>query len=219
MASPRFRWLTGASRHWRTADDGGLGTATLVDGGDLLRADGGRRGLGATQLGWAGGGVGTLEAGARVGAASRARPGAVAAWGSGGAARAGAAARLGAQGVAQGRRRSAGRGGGVARRRRSAGRGGGGVARAGGGLDGGLGRGGGGFDDGLACGRRAPRRRPRAGRLGGGLRQGGSWAGAAALRQGRGGLIERRRMSPRVRGWALKRLIPVGQNIGPTGIN
>jgi hypothetical protein len=36
-----LRWLTGASRHWRTADDGGLGTATLVDGGDLLRADNG----------------------------------------------------------------------------------------------------------------------------------------------------------------------------------
>jgi hypothetical protein len=54
MASPRLRWLTGASRHWRTADDSGLGMAALVDGGDLLRADGGRQGLGggAARAGW-----------------------------------------------------------------------------------------------------------------------------------------------------------------------
>jgi hypothetical protein len=46
MASPRLRWLTGASRHRRTADVGGLGTVALVDSGDLLGADGGRQGLG-----------------------------------------------------------------------------------------------------------------------------------------------------------------------------
>jgi hypothetical protein len=36
MASPRLRWLIGASGHWRMADDDGLGMAALVDGGDLL---------------------------------------------------------------------------------------------------------------------------------------------------------------------------------------
>jgi hypothetical protein len=92
MESPRLRWLTGASRHRRTADDGGLGTVALVDGGDLLGADGGRRGLGG------GDGGGTTRAGAVWGA----RPGAA-------AARAGAAARLGAR---TGARAGAARGGG-----------------------------------------------------------------------------------------------------------
>jgi hypothetical protein len=100
MASPRLRWLTGASRHWRTANDGGLGTVALVDGGDLLRADGGRWGLGGGAARAGQGGVGALEAGARVGAASRARPG---------------AGPRGALGGGQ-RRRSSGRGGSAARR-------------------------------------------------------------------------------------------------------
>jgi hypothetical protein len=43
------------------ADDGGLGTTALVDGGDLLGADGRRRGLGAAAP--------PLGRGARVGAA------------------------------------------------------------------------------------------------------------------------------------------------------
>ena len=66
-------------------------------------------------------------------------------------------------------------------------------------LDGGLGRGGSGAASTAASGRAA-------------LRQGGGRAGAAALGsgRGRGGLSERRRMSPRVRGLALKHLIPVG---------
>jgi hypothetical protein len=83
MASPRLRWLTDASRHWRTADDGGLGTAALVDGGDLLRADDGRWGLGG----------GTARAGRGRGRVGRSAGGG----GSGGAARAVVATRLGAR--------------------------------------------------------------------------------------------------------------------------
>jgi hypothetical protein len=72
MASPRLWWLTGASRHRRTTDDGGLGTTALVDGGDLLGADGGRWGLG-------GGGCGSAaRARARAGVALGARAGAAA---------------------------------------------------------------------------------------------------------------------------------------------
>jgi hypothetical protein len=59
MASPRLRWLTGASRHRRTADDGRLGTAATcwgqtAGGGAGLGGRGGGRGgarLGATALG------------------------------------------------------------------------------------------------------------------------------------------------------------------------
>jgi hypothetical protein len=61
------------SRHRQTADDGGLGTTALVDGGDLLGANGRRWGLGGR------GGGGTARAGARAGAAWGARPGAAAA--------------------------------------------------------------------------------------------------------------------------------------------
>jgi hypothetical protein len=68
MASPQLRWLTGASRHWRTTDDGGLGTVALVDGGDLLGADGGRRGLGGRRRRRSGGGGVGRSAGGSGGA-------------------------------------------------------------------------------------------------------------------------------------------------------